>query len=1147
MSLPTSTNDVTARKLSSVIDGLWTKIKSTFAKPGDITTAIQALDVSSVGGDGKYISAISETDGKISAISTTMDTTPTASSTKAVTSGGIKSALDGKSSTSHTHTVKINGTEKTIAASGGTAVDLGTYLTAHQTIKQDGVTGATVNRFGACSTAAGTAAKTVSITAGTYSLEAGTMVAVKFANKNTANSPTLNVGSTGAKNIFVNGAQITTNGGQKGLLAGTVIFIYDGTQYHLIGNYYDSNSTGYATQFSLGALSTNTVTYTNFASMAIANAEGNGEAQVILASGTGIGGTNMGTWHITVSNRGSSATAPKATMTVRCLNKQSQDTPPVFGYYYDTTNSLIYFGVKSPGYRGNNTITVLSNSGATLKDFGDVTTAPSGWTAVTITEYSATTHNHDSVYLKLAGGTMTGKINAWSSQYTDDGTTGAIDMKNSNIVGLNSLYTADASDGASEGIHFFRETGKYDTLWMAGGHMYFVPNRAVGTSTSAANSKKVAILPASITSGHVVVTDGTSGDVKGVAASTLTVGAANKATQDSDGNAINATYFKSSGNVTLVSGTATKIGTQNGTDVKLTLPTIPAAANNGALQLQLNGGTATSKFTANQSGNSTLAFSTGSTAGTFKVDSTEIAIAGFTKVESSSTNGNIKINGTETTVYTHPTTAGNKHIPAGGSSGQFLGWDSAGTAKWVSNPNSDTKVTQTADNSSTGTGFELLFSATADNTTRTEASRKSSKLTFQPSTGILTATRFVGLLDDSASRVGIGYTINAGSLTFNVDKTYAEIKAVISNNDRNNTYVSIRNASGGIAAGINNLLHLSSYDQSPNNTATLAFTGLDNNVLHYVTISSSDTVTYNRQYLVTSDSAQTSADFEPILTIARGVSKYLDAADGSIIGIHDDNESGGAGIYGIAFNSTGCVRWNGTSYVIQKITPGDSNGNQAHQFNGIASYAYNAFDALSASYATTAGDATNVALAGSVKTTSTSNGDTIQFRAGSGTAGTVTIVNAKHAASADSATSASYLKDATNTSRTAKVAYYSSGTITGSNSVQYLAGFYTPDGSSSSTICDVPHAKMLMYIFGQLYSSRCTTINSNHTLSLSDFSNNAEGSLYMYQNVTAASKTLTWTYRHTQGLGTTTGTVEKGCTAVFILDDYDNAVFTRLM
>ena len=42
-------------------------------------------------------------------------------------SGNIKTELEGKSSTTHTHSVSINGNTKTIAASGGTAVDLGTY------------------------------------------------------------------------------------------------------------------------------------------------------------------------------------------------------------------------------------------------------------------------------------------------------------------------------------------------------------------------------------------------------------------------------------------------------------------------------------------------------------------------------------------------------------------------------------------------------------------------------------------------------------------------------------------------------------------------------------------------------------------------------------------------------------------------------------------------------------------------------------------------------------------------------------------------------------------------------------------------------------------------------------------------------------
>ena len=41
---------------------------------------------------------------------------------------GLQASLDGKSATTHTHSVKINGSTKTIAASSGAAVDLGSYL-----------------------------------------------------------------------------------------------------------------------------------------------------------------------------------------------------------------------------------------------------------------------------------------------------------------------------------------------------------------------------------------------------------------------------------------------------------------------------------------------------------------------------------------------------------------------------------------------------------------------------------------------------------------------------------------------------------------------------------------------------------------------------------------------------------------------------------------------------------------------------------------------------------------------------------------------------------------------------------------------------------------------------------------------------------
>lgn len=42
--------------------------------------------------------------------------------------------ISGKSDTTHTHSVMINGATKTIAATGGTPVDLGTYLTSHQSL-----------------------------------------------------------------------------------------------------------------------------------------------------------------------------------------------------------------------------------------------------------------------------------------------------------------------------------------------------------------------------------------------------------------------------------------------------------------------------------------------------------------------------------------------------------------------------------------------------------------------------------------------------------------------------------------------------------------------------------------------------------------------------------------------------------------------------------------------------------------------------------------------------------------------------------------------------------------------------------------------------------------------------------------------------
>lgn len=87
--------------------------------------------------------------------------------------------------------------------------------------------------------------------------------------------------------------------------------------------------------------------------------------------------------------------------------------------------------------------------------------------------------------LPLSGGTMTGVINAKSNQYSDSYTSGAIDMKNSNIVGVNAIYTADASDAQSESINFYRTATTVDSLYAYNGDLKFVPNRPIGGTGSA--------------------------------------------------------------------------------------------------------------------------------------------------------------------------------------------------------------------------------------------------------------------------------------------------------------------------------------------------------------------------------------------------------------------------------------------------------------------------------------------------------------------------------------------------------------------------------------------------------------------------------------------------------------------------------------
>lgn len=89
-----------------------------------------------------------------------------------------------------------------------------------------------------------------------------------------------------------------------------------------------------------------------------------------------------------------------------------------------------------------------------------------------------------------------------------------------------------------------------------------------------------------------------------------------------------------------------------------------------------------------------------------------------TKVNGHTVNSDVPANAKfSDTVYTHPTTSGNKHIPAGGSSGQILRWSADGTAVWGADNNTDTKVTQT--NTTSNADYRVVLSTNANDTTET--------------------------------------------------------------------------------------------------------------------------------------------------------------------------------------------------------------------------------------------------------------------------------------------------------------------------------------------------------------------------------------------------------------------------------------------
>lgn len=148
--------------------------------------------------------------------------------------------------------------------------------------------------YGTCSTAAATVAKVVSAT--DFVLETGAKIIVKFTVTNTADNPTLNVNSTGAKPIFYRGAAIT-----KGYLANKRVytFVYDGTNYELVGDVdTNTNTSVTATNITVNPSTNSGIIRPLLFAASTANpsngtTSGGGEANNRSVSTTYTGGINM--------------------------------------------------------------------------------------------------------------------------------------------------------------------------------------------------------------------------------------------------------------------------------------------------------------------------------------------------------------------------------------------------------------------------------------------------------------------------------------------------------------------------------------------------------------------------------------------------------------------------------------------------------------------------------------------------------------------------------------------------------------------------------------------------------------------------------------------------------------------------------------
>ena len=542
--------------------------------------------------------------------------------------------------------------------------------------------------YGVCETAADDAAKIVTVD--NFSLETGAIVIVKFTNSNSVASPTLNVNNTGAKAIMRYGTTAASSGTTtSGWVAGAVqMFVFDGTNW--IRDYWNNttyNNVGLGQGYTTCSTAAATVAKTaDLSSYALTTG---GIVSVKFTYDVPASAT------LNINSKGAKAIYHKGAA-IKAGVIKAGDTAT---FIYSTRYHLIAI---DRDYEAN-AKTYTDNAVAALVD-----SAPG--TLNTLNELAAAL-NDDANFAS----TVTTEIGKKQNTITGAATT----ITGSNLTASRALVS-DSSGKVAVSAVTSTELGYLDGVTSA------IQTQLDGKAASSHNHAASNITSGTLSSDRLpAATTSVLGAVKigsniNVSSGTISVPAASGTTAG-----VTIVYPEASCTTyTSDSGTVSPAAVQKGaklfsyerlTDSAVTETAIPrftktAKTVNGTNYSGLESTNITIQSVTNSANQKTANVlcipaeggkkmvygyctdqvdGTSFIGGVFDASATEFPYAAGLAI--GGTSGNLLWKGkrvlTTDDSYTHPTSAGNKHIPSGGSSGQILRWSASGTATWGADNN----------------------------------------------------------------------------------------------------------------------------------------------------------------------------------------------------------------------------------------------------------------------------------------------------------------------------------------------------------------------------------------------------------------------------------------------------------------------------